>query len=504
LTNPLPGRPGAPAVADSTLTGQAASGVLWNGAATVVNALLQLVTLAVLARALEPESFGLMSMAVLVTGLGSVLAEAGVGNAIIHRQDATRHELSSLYWFTVVLGVAAFLLIQAVTPAVVAFFGEDALAPILRWVAVAVLIAPLGQQFQSLLRRDLRFRTLAAVRVIETVVYTTVAISLAIAGSGVMSLVYAHVARVVVSTLALIAIAIRSQLLPRLHFRLKELDRFLRFGLFQTGEGVANYLGSNVDYIIVGTLLGPVALGYYTLAFTFVLLPLTYINPVVTAVAFPAFSRVQTDDARLRRGYLKVIRYITGASFPVMAFIGAAAPIAVPLIYGPQWMPAVPVVQILALLGALKSLANPAGSVFLAKGRSDWSFYLNVVTLAGYGISNYIGAYWGLGGVAWSSVLFAGLLLPVSIRLGWKLIELPMADYLRSFAVPAAASVLLALAVLAARGLLEGTLSPIPELAALGAAGALVYATALWLLDRDLLRELSRDLLSGLKRKAVT
>lgn len=472
------------------LRAQAVSGVKWNGFATVTGAILQFLALAVLARLLDPRDFGLMSMAVVVTGFGNLFMDAGFGNAIIHRQDATRRELSTLYWLNVLVGLALFGAVFASTPLVSWYYDEPAVAPVLRWAAGVFLIAPWGQQFKSLLRREMRFRALSQIEIAQNLAYAVVAVLLAFRGLGVMSLVYATLARAVIATAALGAVAAAAGLLPGLRFVPADLERFRSFGLFQLAERSVNYIGNNVDYLIVGRFLGSEALGFYMLAYNIIRAPLQYLNPVVTSVAFPAFARVQDDDRVLRLGYRRIIRYLSGVTFPMMAGMMVVAPLFIHVFFGARWLPAAPVVQVFCLLGALKGIGNPTGSLLLAKGRADLGFYLNVVTLVGLTACNYIGVRWGIIGVAAGSALFILAMFPVGVLLRKYLIGLTLREYVDAFATALTASVVMIGLTLLVRWFLGGVGAPELQLGTVVATGVLTYAAALWYTDRSFFSEL--------------
>lgn len=477
-------------VLGDNLRQRATSGVKWNGGAAGTQALLQFVTIALLARLLEPEAFGLMSMAVVVTGFASLFEDAGISNAIIYHQDATDDELSTLYWFNALAGLILFLVVYLLTPFAVLYFREPEVEPVLRWAAASFLITPWGQQFAVLLQKDLEFRTLSLQRIIEQLVYTASVITFALLGLGVMSLVFGHLIRAGTRTLLLVGAAIRRHLLPRLRFAIRDLDRFSSFGLYQLGERSLNYAANNVDYLIVGRLLGADALGFYTLAYNLVRSPSVLLNPVVTSVAFPAFARVQHDDMRLRRGYRQIIRYISSVTFPMMAGLLVVAPLFVPIVYGPSWAPAVTVVQIFCLLGALKSLGNPTGSLLLAKGRADWGFYLNLLSVVALTAFNLVGSRWGLEGVAASSVLFLVLMFPIGVYLRRVLIGLTLGEYVRSFAPALGASLGLGLATVLLGAAIPGSIAPWNRLLILIGIGVVSYAVALASLDRDFFHDL--------------
>lgn len=433
-----------------SLRQQATAGVKWSGVASAVIAVLQLTQTAILAHILLPEDFGLMALVMMVMGLVQAYADMGVSNAIIHKQDTTPDQLSSLYWLNILAGIIIFVFVVALAPFAAGIFGEPRLQVLMVWAALSFLITPLGQQFHILLQKNLRFRALAAIEIFTILVATSTSISLALAGHGVYALVWGQLSAVAVSTLSLLAIGLR-EWRPRLRFRREDLKGYLSFGLFQMGERSINYFNTKVDQLLIGSLLGVEALGYYSLAFNLVMMPIMRMNPIITRVAFPVFSKVQHDIERLKQGYLIALQVLSLINFPIFFGLAMLAPWIVPILFGDGWIPAVILVQILSFIALLRSVANPLGSLLLAKGRPDLGFYWNALLLSTQAVGVYLGAK--LGGAV--GVGFALLALQMLYFVGSyfflvrRLLGPCLADYLMSMVPQLAISVAMALAVAA-------------------------------------------------------
>jgi lipopolysaccharide exporter len=156
----------------------------------------------------------------------------------------------------------------------------------------------------------------------------------------------------------------------------------LSFGLYQVGDRFANYLASRSDQILIGAFLGPEVLGYYTFAWNTVVQPVYRINPILNRVFAPILARIQDDLPRLRRGFLTLIGLTAMVNMPLIAGFAAIAPILVPTLFGPQWVPAVPILQILAMVAAVKAVGNPTGALVVATGRPDLTFRWSVAGTA--------------------------------------------------------------------------------------------------------------------------
>ena len=207
---------------------RATSGARWTATATGARILLQFVQLAILARLLRVEDFGLMAIANVVLAFAITFSDAGVSNAIIHYRDAKREELSSLFWLNVLGGAAIFVGMWFAAPWVAQFYKQPTLAPVLRAASVIFVVGPFGQQFHVLLERDLRFRRLALIETVSMVISSALGIMLALRGFGVWSLVWSSVLGSALRSLALAAVGWR-QWRPMFRFHPRECRRFLHF-----------------------------------------------------------------------------------------------------------------------------------------------------------------------------------------------------------------------------------------------------------------------------------
>lgn len=391
---------------------------------------LQFVTLAVLARFLSPSDFGLMGMIMVVIGFARVFADMGISNAIIHRQDATKDQLSSLYWLNIIAGIIVFFVVCFSAPFIVGFYHEPRLHNLLYLTAVIFIVTPFGQQFQILMQKELRFNELAKIEIKASIVNSAIAIVLALLGFGVYALIWGQLAGTSTKVLMLFSTGWQHWR-PGFHFSKLDLRGYLNFGLYQMGERTINYLNSNLDYLLIGSMLGAKSLGYYTLAYNLIIRPSSLINPFITKVAFPVFSRIQNETERLKRGYLKVLQLLSTVNFPMMAGLAVVAPIAVPVIFGEQWLPSIILIQILTVVGLLRSTGNPVGSLLLSKGRADLGFKWNLALM----ISQIPGLYLGakLGGVVGVAISFAILMCIYSVFNYLVLIRILLGPCLREY-----------------------------------------------------------------------
>ena len=301
-----------------------------------------------------------------------------------------------------------------ISPLISLFYQESELTLLLRITAFTFIVTPFSQQFQTLLQKEFFFRSLAIINITTSTFSTLLTIGLAIYGFGVFSLVVGYVIDFSMRTVLTI-FAGRRVWKPAFIFDRRGLKKFLTFGLYQLGDRTLNYFNINIDLLVIGKILGATALGYYSIAYNLILYPISAINPIFTSVSFPYFSKFQDNTELLKERYFDLIKNVSFLFIPLYTLVIPIAPVLIPLLYGPQWNTSILIVQLLAVLGFYRGLANPIGSLMYAKGYVRRSFLWNIMVVIIIGVGVDVGAiYNGIAGVASIKSLMAIVLLYLS------------------------------------------------------------------------------------------
>lgn len=413
------------------------TGLKWTTYSTIIVTLLQLAQISILARFLDPSAFGLMALVMVVIGFSQAFLDMGISNAIIHKQEISHEQLSTLYWVNVLAGIVLFTIVCAVAPLVASFYHEPELTLLTILVGVTFLIQPFGQQFMVLWQKEMRFAEMAKIDIINKFVSLAVSVWFAYDGYGVYALVYGTIAGVVIQTSQFMVLGLREHK-PSFVFRVAEIKEFMSFGAYQIGERTINYFNSQIDTLLIGKLLGAEALGIYSIAKQLIMRPAQIFNPIITKVTFPMMAKIQDDTERLKNIYLKTIHYLSSVNFPIYALMIVLAPELVMVLFGDKWMDAVPIVQILSIYGALRSTGNPIGSLLLAKGKAKLGFYWNLGLFFYVPFGVYISSLWGLISVSWGLVfIMASLMIPNWYFLVRPLCGAGFVEYHKEIAIPA-------------------------------------------------------------------
>ena len=477
---------------EEALRGKAVSGARWGAIASLAAFVFSLGQNIALSRLLTPRDFGLLGMIWTVLGLTQLFADAGIGNVLLFRQKVTRGEISSILWLNLFATAVLSLLMLALTPGLVFYFREPGIAELMPWAALAFLLSCLGTPLRTLVQKDLRFSTLAWSEIASGAASLAGSVAAAVAGFGVYALLVASLASASVKLL-LYCFALRHNSPLRWHFRYAEVSDSFRFGLYQLGDRIANYLWSNLDYLLIGRMLGAGALGYYRLAYETALRPLSLVNPIFNSVAYPLFARKQNDLEAMRRGYLDMISSIAFLVMPLMAGLAVTAYPVVEMVFGKQWLPAVPALQILCLLSVLRCLQNPIGALVIARGMPEVGFQFNAALLALNLVFFPLALLYNVEVLSWTAVCTTAL----SMVLLWKpvytrTIGLPAADWLRRVAMPVTVSALMGAAVWLLFAWLPATWPSSLNLWLAVGAGAILYIGLYWRFDPEFVRKFLR------------
>ncbi|WP_404347868.1 MOP flippase family protein [Sutcliffiella horikoshii] len=419
----------------STITKQILSGAKWTALSTIIITVIQIVQFAILGNLLTKEQFGVVGMITTVVIFTQILLDMGFSAAIIQKEKVTDEQLSTLYWLNIIVGIVLFIGLFFASPLIAGFYNQPELIPLIKVLGIMFLIAPIGQQFQYLLQKDLNFNLLSRIEVATNLASF---ISLLIMIFLIKELYAYVISQVILNSLkGILYFAVYSKKWkPSFVFNLSSIKELMSFGVFQLMSRLVNRIGANIDYILIGRFLGAEALGIYSLAYQVVTIPVMKINPIITRVAFPVFSRSQSDNKLLIEGFLNVTKMLALVSLPLLLGLMAISDLFIEVFFGARWLDAAPILGILAIVGILRVLMNPNGSIILAKGKANIAFYWDFGVMLLYGITMYFATKYDIYIVAWTYVVTSFINFLIGRWLLKKLIDLEMKDYVRTLLKP--------------------------------------------------------------------
>ncbi|WOD38145.1 lipopolysaccharide biosynthesis protein [Nodosilinea sp. E11] len=466
---------------------KAIRGAAWSAIQNWGSQIGSLLIFFILARLLSPEAFGLVALANVFLAFMQLFSEQGFGHAIIQRQNLEPGHLDTAFWINLTIGLFLAVISVSIATPIAGLFGQPALTPILRWFSILFVISALGKVQQSILERQFEYRAIAARWLMATVVGGAVGITMALMGAGVWSLVGQQIVHEAVGTLTL---WLCSDWRPRLSASRVHFRDLFGVGMPIMGFHYLNFFSTRANDFLVGYAFTPADLGFYSVANRVLYAMTQLLVQTSRDVALPTFSRLQEDPERFRRAFYLATQVTSAIALPSFLGMAVLAPELVRILFGEQWLPSVPLIQVLALLGILRSITFFKGSVFVAMGKPAWWFWLSVLDVVLNLLAFAVAYRWGIFAVAAASVIRAYLVFPIGQWAVCHLIQDSLGKYLRVFISPLICALAMAGAMLGLKTMLGAALGPLFLIVVSTGFGAAFYVALIRLLAPQLFGQL--------------
>lgn len=476
-----------------TLSARVSRGLFWEGGAALIAQGMGFLVSLLLARLLAPEYFGLISIATLAIQSLIFFQELGFSAALIYRQDDVEAAANTAHWTILATSALLYAAAYLLSPLVGQFFRSPEVTPVLRVLALTIVINSFSRVPYTLLAKELDFRKKVLPEVASSVVGNLAALLLAWIGWQVWALVAGEL---ISALLVTILVYLFSTWRPKFQFVRPLFGELFGYGKHIAVSQILIFGITNIDDMFVGRMLGKAALGQYGLAYKISNTPATTITRLVNRVTFPAFSILQASQERMRNAFFRQVRFVGALAMPIGVATVIFAHDFVYAVLNEKWAPAIVPMQILAVYGVIRSVAANMGIIFQAGGKPQWLASIAAWRLATMALLLYPFIRWG--GLVGVSLLSAGVAVVdfiISAYLVDKVLDACMTTYARILG-PMLGYALLAggLGYLVNAGLLALGVWDVISLLAGGAALVLVYGLLIWWRDDTLRPELDRAL----------
>ncbi|MDQ6819589.1 MAG: lipopolysaccharide biosynthesis protein [Actinomycetota bacterium] len=343
-------------------------GAAWSTLDVALGRFGQFVQGIVVARIVAPREFGVFAVALVVHAVLINISELGVSVPLI-RDDPRNTPLSAPTIATISLtnSVVLAIAMAALSPVLAAALGSPRAAGPIAVMALTLPLAGLTAVPSAILKRDFRMDRIFVANFANMLTSGLIVVLLALSGWGALALAWSWVAGQLVMTVILLSYR-TGRYWPG--WRRSEARRLLAFGIPLAGGSLLSFLVLNVDYVVVGRLLGAEALGLYVLAFNISGWPLNVFGAVVRSVSLPGFSRLRRGGEAMPEHFLRALRFVAGVTMPICFILGALAGPMVIVLYGRRWSEAASALVGLSVLGAARILLELSGDYLVAVGRN--------------------------------------------------------------------------------------------------------------------------------------
>jgi O-antigen/teichoic acid export membrane protein len=348
-------------------------------AARLATQLFQWTVTLFVTRLLVAEDYGMMTRGVLFLALADLLAEAGVGKALIQKKELSRADQAQAFTLGLFLSVTLYVVLFVIAGAVGTYRGEPEFARFLRVLALLLLVVPFRSVAGALLERDLHLGKQSAVQLGGAVAQAGLVLSLALAGLGYWALAAGALAsRLFEAGCVWYASGWR----PELAWPARQAWDLLRYGLHVSGATMLWFVYNNADYAAIDTFFDTAVLGTYAVAFNLMTLPVQKVSAHVNQVMFAVFCKIQDDRERVRRWFLRLTVLMTFLIMPALVGLALVAADGIPLILGARWSAAVVPFQLLCPVGVVLVVSSALHQMLAALGRPDITLKYNIACAA--------------------------------------------------------------------------------------------------------------------------
>lgn len=394
--------------------------MIWTTASTVVRSVVSLLQVAILTRFLEKSDFGIVAIATLFLGFTQIFLDLGISAGIMHKQDTTPQQYSSLFWLNIIMGVLLTGVLCACSPLVARAYNEPSLTPIVILLSFTIFFSALGSQHRTVQQKKMRFKYISLVEITTSILSLLLAVMLAFMDYGVYSLVYANLFHTASAGLFFLGIGLYHDRNISFHFKLSETYDYLKIGAFSIGTQVLDYFSRELDIIIISATLGKEATGLYSLCKKLVVAIYSAVNPILTKVITPIFAVIQEEKERVRHLYYDIVESLTLVNMPIYCLIAIFAMGILKYLYGVQYTDGALVLSFIALTYGMYTTGNPVSSLQIALGRTDSGFYWTIIRIVATSVAIFIGAQYSLEGIALSLLILNFVVNPLFWRITIK------------------------------------------------------------------------------------
>jgi O-antigen/teichoic acid export membrane protein len=401
-----------------------------------------------LARALSPNDFGLFKILVVVSTFAMLVNEAGIPDALIQRRDLTPAHHATAWWMSIGLAVLTAGLLYCGAPVLARLMKMPGLSQGTRLLCIPFLLEGAAVTPNARLRRDLRFGALAAADVLAELSFLAVALGLLWYRLPAWSLAGGLAARFAAHAATVLIAGGKTPLGLPTSRAARDLSLF---GAKVLGGRTVDALSSNVDFLLIGRLLGSSALGFYSMAWDLLRFVPDRVFRIAGRVTLPTFCHLQDQTDQLARAYLNFCSYLSRIILPIVLCAAIAAPELIKTIYGPKWLPAAVPMQLLACGLLLVGLRLAIGSVYYAKNHPEFDFYLHATRLVLVVVTIFGLAHTGLVGVSMGRSAVEAVMSIVGLWLSCLLVDAKLTDFVAAIMPGARLALMCAVAVIAGK-----------------------------------------------------
>lgn len=362
-------------MSEQSLKEKTAKGLFWGGLSNSIQQLLNLLFGIFLARILDAGDYGMIGMLAIFIAIANTLQESGFTAALTNKQNVSDKDYNAVFWFSTLMGAAMYVILFFCAPLIADFYSIPALTPLARFLFLSFLISSTGIAHNAILFRNLMVKEKAKIDITALVLSGTVGVTMAFNGMAYWGIATQSV--LYITTVTVLRWYF-SPWRPTFHIDFRPLKGMLSFSTKLLLTNIFNQINANIFSVLLGKFYSKDETGYYVQGNKWMMMAHLVIASSVNTIAQPIFSQLTNDKERQARVFLKLMSFVAFISFPAMLGLAFVSQEFITISIGEKWMPSVPILQMLCVVGAIWPITNLYSQVVVSKGASNIFLWVNL------------------------------------------------------------------------------------------------------------------------------
>lgn len=341
------------------------------------NIFIQLIINSILARLLTPEDYGVIAVINVFIAFFTMLADMGIGPAIIQNKELKDKDISSIFKFTIFTGILIAIIFSVFSYPISLFYGDRIYIKLCSLLSLSILFSVFNIVPNALLLKQKRFKLLGIRTVVINIIIGILTILLAFIGFKY----YALVINSILTALLTFLFNFKSCKINIIKGYDKEsIQKIRNYSSYQFGFSFMNYFSRNLDNLLIGKVIGSSQLGFYEKAYKLMLYPVQNLTYVISPVLHPILSEYQDDREYIYNKYLSVVRVLSilGLFFGTVCFFISREIILI--FFGERWVNSIETFKILSISIWPQVVTSSSGTMFQATGETKQLFKNGIIT----------------------------------------------------------------------------------------------------------------------------
>ena len=277
----------------------------------------------ILARLLDPTDFGILAIVQMIVFYANNFTNFGLNNALVQKKDLLPIHIDSVFTIDLAISIVLYLILIFLSPMAATFFNHSEIKWVLIFMGLYLIITTFYYIPIAILRRNIQFKFLSLLEVVQTIIGIGLTIFLAFWGFRYWSIAIGEIAS---TLLIIIPLCVKTKWYPKLAYSHKRMKEIYSFGGWNFMRTQFDLIVNKIDYFVIGHYLGTKDLGFYEKGFEIASKPTRSIAPNINSVYFSTFSRIQKDKAKVKELFLKGANLVTIINYPILFGLVAVAP----------------------------------------------------------------------------------------------------------------------------------------------------------------------------------